>query len=127
MTMDAAARTTTSGQVDTTSLALEPPPLREAVLSGRFVGSRRAEEARQIADFVVEDAGQALRRWFGTAFAAELLLNADAMRGSLDCDIAAIDALMSEQVDAIRPACGNWRAPGAGWPGWSVAWSRAGG
>ena len=109
------AQTTQSGQDNTTSLALEPPPLREAVLSGRFVGSRRAEEARQVADFVVEDAGQALRRWFGTAFAAELLLNADAMRGALDCDIAAIDALMSEQVDAIlhaprlRKLEGSWR------------------
>ena len=109
------AETAQSGQDNTTSLALEPPPLREAVLSGRFLGSRRAEEARQIADFVVEDAGQALRRWFGPAFAAELLLNADAMRGALDRDIAAIDALMSEQVDAIlhaprlRKLEGSWR------------------
>ena len=50
-----------------------------------------------------------------TAFAAELLLNADAMRGALDRDIAAIDALMSEQVDAIlhaprmRKLEGSWR------------------
>jgi type VI secretion system ImpC/EvpB family protein len=110
-----AARTAPSGQDNTTSLAPEPPPLREAVLSGHFVGSRRAEEAGQLADFVVEDAGQALRRWFGTAFAAQLLLNADAMRGALDRDIAAIDALTSEQVDAILHAPrmqkleGSWR------------------
>jgi type VI secretion system ImpC/EvpB family protein len=110
-----APQTTPSGQDNRTSLVPEPPPLREAVLSGRFVGSRRAEEARQLADFVVEDAGQALRRWFGATFATELLLTSDAMRGALDRDIAAIDALMSEQVDAIlhaprmRKLEGSWR------------------
>ena len=63
----------------------------------------------------VDDAGAALRRWFGPAAAAKLLLDGDAMRDALDRDIAAIDALLSEQVDAIlhaprlRKLEGSWR------------------
>ena len=70
------AQTTPSGQDDATSVTPEPPPLREAVLSGRFVGSRRAEEAGQLADFLAERRRTGAAAWFGTAFAAELLLNA---------------------------------------------------
>jgi len=110
-----AARATPSGQDETASFALAAPPLRNAVLSGCFFGSRHVEPARQVAEFAVEDARPALRRWFGMAVAAELLLNEDALRGALDRDIAAIDALLSEQVDAIlhaprmRKLEGSWR------------------
>nr|WP_294553750.1 type VI secretion system contractile sheath large subunit [uncultured Rhodopila sp.] len=91
------------------------PPLRSTVLSGRFFGSRHADQARELAGFAVDDPGPALRRWFGAAAAAGLLLDPDAMRGELDRDIAAIDALLSEQVDAIlhapamRKLEGSWR------------------
>jgi type VI secretion system protein ImpD/type VI secretion system protein ImpC len=91
------------------------PPLRSAMLAGRFFGSQHAEQARDVAALGVEDAGAALRRWFGPAAAAKLLLDGDVMRDALDRDIAAIDALLSEQVDAIlhaprlRKLEGSWR------------------
>jgi type VI secretion system ImpC/EvpB family protein len=99
-------------QGDATLLAL---PLRNAVLAGRFFGGQHAEQAQQVAALGVDTAGAALRRWFGPATAANLLLDADAMRDALDRDIAAIDALLSEQVDAIlhaprlRKLEGSWR------------------
>ncbi len=91
------------------------PPLRDAVLAGRFFGSRNVASAEQLAAFIVDDPGPALRRWFGPAASARLLLDPDALRGMLDRDIAAIDALMAEQVDAILQAPrmrkfeGSWR------------------
>ncbi|MEA2737647.1 MAG: type secretion system protein ImpD [Acetobacteraceae bacterium] len=90
-------------------------PLRDAVLGGRYFGGRHAEQAEQMAAFAVDGPGQSLRSWFGPVDAARLLMDRDAMRGALDRDIAAIDTLLSDQVDAIlhaprmRRLEGSWR------------------
>lgn len=90
-------------------------PLRGAVLLGRYFSSRFADQAAQLSDFALDEPGEALQRWFGPVLTARLLLDSDAMRGALDRDIAAIDALLADQVDAIlhaprmRKLEGSWR------------------
>jgi type VI secretion system protein ImpD/type VI secretion system protein ImpC len=98
-----------------------PPPLRDAVLSGRFFGAQRAEASVELAAFLHEraSAGDTLRAWFGAAQAQRLLAAPDAVRAALDRDIAAIDGLIGEQLDAIlhharlRRLEGSWR--GVAW------------
>jgi len=88
------------------------PGLRDAVLSGRFFGTY-AQAADALAGFL---AGRpaALSAWFGPR-APALAADPDALRGALDRDIAAIDALLTAQVDAIlhaprlRRLEGSWR------------------
>ena len=90
-------------------------PLRDNVLAGRFFGNQQAAAARAVAEFAVDEAGSAFCCWFGATHAAALLADADTLRSALDRDIAAIDALLSEQVDAIlhaprlRKLEGSWR------------------
>ncbi|WP_137181654.1 type VI secretion system contractile sheath large subunit [Roseomonas sp. AR75] len=77
------------------------PPLREAVLAGAFLGERNAGAAARLAGFArAGTAADALRDWFGAA-ANRLLTDTDALRGALDRDIAAIDAQIGAQLDAI--------------------------
>lgn len=84
-------------------------------MAGHFFGGSHAASASQLAEFAVDDPGTALRRWFGATGAAALLADADILRGAIDRDITAIDALLSEQVDAIlhaprmRRLEGSWR------------------
>ncbi len=97
------------------STATAATTLREPVLAGRYFGSRHAETARGLGQFAIDEPGAALARWYGPRRAASLLLDAEALRGALDRDIAAIDALLSAQVDAIlhaprlRRLEGSWR------------------
>lgn len=91
------------------------PPLREAVLGGGFFGARHAQAAERLAAFLHADDAQALRDWFGPATAPLLAADGAARRGALDRDIAAIDALIGGQLDAIlhharlRRLEGSWR------------------
>jgi type VI secretion system ImpC/EvpB family protein len=91
------------------------PPLRDAMLSGSFVGKRDTTLEDTLSDFLLSDGGDAVDRWFGTDAGRRLRIDPDALRGALDRDIAAIDALLSEQVDAIlhearlRRLEGTWR------------------
>jgi type VI secretion system protein ImpD/type VI secretion system protein ImpC len=105
-------------------------PLRDAVLAGRFLGRDSAAEA--LAALLAEaDAARVLRGWFGEARLAVLARDpfpAEALRGALDRDIAALDAMLSAQLDAVLHAArlrrleGSWRGlawlvdrlPGAG-------------
>jgi len=95
------------------------PPLRDAILSGRFVGNRDNALEDALAAFLMSQGGEAVDRWFGTGAAARSSTDPDALRGALDRDIAAIDTLLSEQVDAIlhdprlRRFEGTWR--GVAW------------
>jgi type VI secretion system protein ImpD/type VI secretion system protein ImpC len=90
-------------------------PLRDAVLSGRFFGAKHSDSAAGVASLLTGAPGQALCGWFGPVGAARLLGDADALRGAIDRDIAAIDTLISEQLDAIlheprlRRLEGSWR------------------
>jgi type VI secretion system ImpC/EvpB family protein len=95
------------------------PPVRDAMLSGAFVGSRDAALADAVAGFLDSDGGDAVDRWFGAERGATLRIDVQALRDAVDRDIAAIDAMLSEQVDAIlhharvRKLEGTWR--GVAW------------
>ncbi len=94
-----------------------PPPLRDAVLAGRLTGASPA--APLVAEIVANpDPAATLRLWFGEPFLAALAHDADApalLRAALDRDIAAIDAALSAQLDAVlrhprfRRLEGSWR------------------
>lgn len=58
--------------------------------------------ARALASFhAAESAGEALAVWFGEERAARLLPRPERLRAALDRDIAALDRLIGDQVDAI--------------------------
>jgi type VI secretion system protein ImpD/type VI secretion system protein ImpC len=91
------------------------PALRDAVLAGGFFGERHADAAGRLAGFARGGVPRdALRDWFGAA-ADRLLIDPDGLRGALDRDIAAIDAAIAAQLDAIlhHPRLqrleGSWR------------------
>jgi type VI secretion system ImpC/EvpB family protein len=75
-------------------------PLRDAVLAGALFGRAGEAAAEQLAAFI---AGQSppLAAWFGQAAGARLLEDPDALRLALDRDVAALDAMLADQVDAI--------------------------
>jgi type VI secretion system ImpC/EvpB family protein len=97
----------------------DTPPVRDAMLSGRFAGSRDQALAEALAAFLGGASGDAIDRWFGADRGALLRIDAQALRDAVDRDIAAIDAMLSEQVDAIlhhprlRKLEGTWR--GVAW------------
>jgi EvpB/VC_A0108, tail sheath N-terminal domain len=112
--------------VNELNLAVEPPAVstrpdvvapavRDAMLSGRFVGSRDPDLADQIGGFLASPPGEAVDMWFGAERGARLRIDHQALRDAIDRDIAAIDAMLSEQVDAIlhharlRKLEGTWR------------------
>ncbi len=94
-------------------------PVRDAMLTGRFVGSRDQALADSLAGFLGGEAGEAIDRWFGSERGAALRIDPQGLRDAVDRDIAAIDAMLSEQVDAIlhharlRKLEGTWR--GVAW------------
>ncbi len=91
--------------------------LREAVLGGKFWGGSAA--AAELATFVASSDGRIhLQAWFGSAGLAWLWAQPDrlgALRAAVDRDIARLDQLISEQLDAIlrHPRLqrleGSWR------------------
>jgi type VI secretion system ImpC/EvpB family protein len=102
--------------------------LRATVLSGRFLGKHGegAAGAEELSDFLGEPSPfMAVRRWFGDASLDRILHHdgtaagrAEAMarlEEAVDRDIAAIDALLSAQLDAVlhherlRRLEGSWR------------------
>jgi type VI secretion system ImpC/EvpB family protein len=91
------------------------PPLREEMLAGAFFGYRHPVAAERAAAFRYLPTAAALAAWFGPATAVRLAGDADACRAALDRDIAAIDALLGEQLDAVlhqprlRRFEGRWR------------------
>ncbi|MBP0491787.1 type VI secretion system contractile sheath large subunit [Pararoseomonas indoligenes] len=95
----------------------EAAPLRDAVLSGSFFGTRHAVAAARLGNFTQGGGtpGDRLREWFGEGADRLVAAGADALRAALDADIAAIDALLGEQLDAILHAErlqaleGRWR------------------
>jgi predicted component of type VI protein secretion system len=92
----------------------DPPALRDNVLAGRFFTTAHRDAAEALAGFLA-GAPAPLAAWFGRGRAAALAADPDALRGALDRDIAALDALLSAQVDAIlhaprlRRLEGSWR------------------
>ncbi len=90
-------------------------PVRDAMLSGRFVGNRDASLADSVTEFLGAPSRDAIDLWFGAARGARLRIDHQALRDAIDRDIAAIDAMLSEQLDAIlhhrrlRKLEGTWR------------------
>ncbi|MBV9966174.1 MAG: type VI secretion system contractile sheath large subunit, partial [Alphaproteobacteria bacterium] len=90
-------------------------PLRDRVLTGSYFGPRYAAAAEPVAAFPHLTPWQALAAWFGPADAHRLAADPAACRGALDRDIAALDLLIGEQLDAIlhhprvRRVEGSWR------------------
>lgn len=92
-------------------------PLRDAVLAGNFLGRDAAAEALA-ALLAGTDSAQLMLGWFGQARLAVLARDpwpVEALRGALDRDIAALDAMLSAQLDAVlhaprlRRLEGSWR------------------
>jgi type VI secretion system ImpC/EvpB family protein len=87
------------------------PDLRAAILDGRFIGSRNQTLEDALADFLNAHNEDALTRWLPAGWHG----TADDLRGLLDRDIAAIDAMLSAQLDAVlhherlRRLEGCWR------------------
>lgn len=88
-----------------------PPALRDDVLKGSYFG--RSDVARRVAEFPTLDSGAALLAWFSRERLERLA--PDRVRGLLDRDIAAIDALIADQLDVVlhherlRRLEGSWR------------------
>lgn len=93
--------------------------LRAAILSGAFVGARDPALEAALTGFLRPDAANPLDLWFGPDPAARLRADPATLRGALDRDIAAIDTLIGDQLDAILHAPKLTRLEGA-WRG--VAW-----
>lgn len=75
-------------------------PLREAVLAGALFGPAGAAAAERLAAFLAGEVPP-LAAWFGPPEAARLAGDAEALRLALDRDVAALDAMLADQVDAI--------------------------
>jgi type VI secretion system protein ImpD/type VI secretion system protein ImpC len=78
-------------------------PLRDVVFSGRFFSQRHEEGTQALAAFLHGGVSSwdALRVWFGDGLGHILGRGRDALLAALDRDIAAIDAALSLQLDAI--------------------------
>ena len=92
------------------------PAVRDAMLSGTLLRQPRSPRWR------TASANSSARRratrstcWFGAERGARLRIDPQALRDAIDRDIAAIDAMLSEQLDAIlhhprlRRLEGTWR------------------
>ena len=89
--------------------------IRDTILAGRFLGARDRGLEDLLTEFLTAEPSQAAEIWFGTALAARLRAQADGLRCAFDRDIAGIDTMLSEQVDAIlhdkrlQKLEGSWR------------------
>lgn len=97
-------------------------PQRDAVFSGRLFAPLHPSGPDALAVFARAAPVDALDTWFGPVRAAALASDATALRGALDRDIAAIDALISTQLDQVLHAPRFRRLEGS-WRG--VAWLTA--
>ena len=93
------------------------PGLRACVLEGRFFGARHQAAAARLAEFLygTRDLPSALTAWFGADLVGLLGDGRDRLRAALDRDIAGIDRLLADQIDAVLHARrlqeleGRWR------------------
>ena len=93
--------------------SLAEPALRDMVLSGRYFGAQAKDSASVLASALAAPEFT-VTTWFGE-MAARFRGDPEALLGVIDRDIAAIDAMMSAQVDVIlhaprlRRLEGMWR------------------
>jgi type VI secretion system protein ImpD/type VI secretion system protein ImpC len=92
-----------------------PASLRAELLAGAFFGRHHRAAAERLAGFPFLAAADALAEWFGAGAALRLAAEPERCRGALDRDIAALDALIGAQLDAVlrqprlRRFEGSWR------------------
>jgi type VI secretion system protein ImpD/type VI secretion system protein ImpC len=90
-------------------------PLREAVLAGRFFGAAHRPAAAWLAELLADPAADFGPAWFGAVAFAALRPDPARLRAAIDRDIAAIDHMLSAQIDALLHAArmraleGRWR------------------
>jgi type VI secretion system protein ImpD/type VI secretion system protein ImpC len=94
------------------------PPLRDAVLAGAYFGAKHQEIVERFAAFLA-GAKKPLSAWFGVERGRALAGDVVALVAALDRDIAAIDGMISAQLDAILHHARLRRLEGA-WRG--LAW-----
>lgn len=95
--------------------ALPPlPSLRDDILRGAYFGTSHAETAERLASFIArKDA--TLRDWFGSEAMPALAADRHRLAALITRDIAALDAMITRQLDAIlhhqrlRRLEGSWR------------------
>jgi type VI secretion system protein ImpD len=97
-------------------------PLIDGLVDRLFAGGGRdsGDGAGPVVAFLAElDAARALALWFGPARLGTLAADKDALMAAIDRDIAAIDRLIADQVDAIlhhprlQSLEASWRGLGA--------------
>lgn len=99
----------TAGVAPELDIAAHPAetPLRDTVLAGRFFGETYRNQAARLAGLLADPSADFGAAWFGG--------EPGPRRAAIDRDIAAIDRLMSAQLDAIlhtarlRALEGRWR------------------
>jgi type VI secretion system protein ImpD/type VI secretion system protein ImpC len=96
------------------TFAAKPATLREAMLTGRQSHPDSARFDEDLTGFLGAEEG-ALDRWFGPELATALRLDPERLRGLIDRDVAAIDRLLSVQLDTVlhdprfQRLEGSWR------------------
>ena len=98
--------------------ATRTPDLREVMLTGRHSRPDGAESGAALQGFLSDDEG-ALGLWFGAERAAALRQDPERLRGLVERDVAAIDRLLSVQLDAVLHHLAFQRLEGS-WRG--LAW-----
>ncbi len=99
---------------DSTVMITPPAPLRDAVLAGEYFSTAHAANAERLAAFIASPQAS-LTAWFGKDTALRLAGDPVRLRGAIDRDIVALDAMISRQLDALlhhqrlRRLEGTWR------------------
>jgi len=103
------------GEEQTLAEPERPAPLRAELLAGAFFGRHHRAAAERLAGFPSLAPAKALAEWFGPGAALQLAAEPERCREALDRDIAALDALIGAQLDAVlhhprlRRFEGSWR------------------
>ncbi|MSP00685.1 MAG: type VI secretion system contractile sheath large subunit [Acetobacteraceae bacterium] len=94
----------------------DKPDIRGAILSGSFLGARNYSLEDALIDFLAAEEEDALEIWLPPGWSTRNRREwQDYVRGLLDRDIAAIDVMLCEQLDAVlhhdrfRRLEGTWR------------------
>ncbi len=97
-----------AADADGGGVSFASPNIRDLILSGRFIGNKNQDLEDALIEFLSAESDEAWAFWRPESFSGN-------KRALLDRDIAAIDAMMCEQLDAVlhydrlRRLEGSWR------------------